>query len=386
MKTLTMRILSHWVLVSLVTLSFSCSTGSNTLTGNIPTRRSDEFPLHVLWTYQAEGNLTLPLLYTEELVISRYDVRGTPKHVYIAVDADTGKLMWQYETDGSVGGVDDLVEVVAHQLILGGNRRVEAVGLKSGSRSWVSEGYNAVGSIATSDDTVFVASKKEVTALNAATGVTKWRNTTMPGYSFRVFYDEQTDRVLVTPDTFYVLDAQTGHILSAVDVKGEWNPADCFNALQIHEGRLYCGTMVFDGKTGELVSLGNVRADNYFWFPPIISGTLYTRTPLGAVAAVDIDTMGLKWEYRPTAQPNDKSTEVISRVAVVGTHGYAIAEDATLRAFDLSTGKEIGWWQTSYVADWRPKDYVYLILPEVVSDGQRLYATFGDRTLYAFGP
>ncbi len=348
-------------LLLLVGLSTACASGSKAPTENVSTRGSEGFPLRLLWSYQAEGDLTLPLLYTQGLVISNYRIRGTSQFVYIVVQANTGNLMWQYKTDGSVGWDEKLVGVVADQLILAGNQRVEAVELRSGRQAWVSRGYNAVVSIATSDGAVFVASKNEVTALDAATGETKWRNTTMPGYSFRVFYDEQTDRVLVTPDTFYALDAQTGRILSAMEIKGEWNPADCFNALQLHEGRLYCGTMVYDGETGELVIFSSVRTDDAYWFPPIISGTLYTRTPVGAAAALGIDTLELKWEYRPTAQPNNKPAEVISKVAVVGAHGYAIADDATLRAFDLDTGKEVGWRQAPYVADWRSSNAIFTI-------------------------
>jgi len=370
----------------LVGLSTACVSGSRVPTEDISTRGSEGFPLRLLWSYQAEGDLTLPLLYTQGLVISNYRIQGTSRVVYIVVQADTGSLMWQYETDGSVGGSEDLVRIVADQLILAGNERVEAVELRNGRQSWVSKGYNAIVSIATSDGAVFVASKNEVTALDVATGETKWRNTTMPGYSFRVFYDERTDRVLVTSDTFYVLDAQTGHILSATENKGDWTPADCFNELQIHEGRLYCETIVFDGATGKLMTMTEILTEDYLWFPPIISGTMYVRTLTGAVAAMNIDTMGLKWEYRPAAQSNNKSAEVISKVVVVGAHGYAIADDATLRAFDLDTGKEVGWWQAPYVADWRSRDYIFAIIPAVAPDGQHLYATFGDQTLYAFGP
>jgi outer membrane protein assembly factor BamB len=380
------QVLIHGGLLLLIGLLASCASESKAITEEVSVEGSEGFPLRSLWTYQAEGDLTLPLLHTQGLLISRYDIRGTLRDIYIAVGADTGNLIWQYETDGSVGGVEHLVGVVADQLILAGNQRVEAIELKSGRRSWVSSGYNRVGAIATSDDTVFAASFNAVTALDAATGETKWRNTSMPGYSFQVLYDAQADRVVVTPETFYVLDAHTGRILSATENKGEWTPADCFRGLQIYEGRLYCETIVFDGATGELVTLTEIHTDDRYWFPPIVSGTLSMRTLAGTVAAVDIETMGLKWEYQPTARPRNKPAEVISKAVILGDYGYAIADDATLRAFDVATGKEVGWWQAPYVADWRTGLQVYVIIPALVSDGQRLYATFGDQTLYAFGP
>ena len=112
---------------------------------------------------------------------------------------------------------------------------------------------------------------------------------------------------------------------------------------------------------------------------------MYLRTDIGTVKAVDLDTMSQKWEYIPQESSGNKKPEIISNVSVLGTTGYAIADDATLRAFSIDTGEEIGWWQSSYVADWRNTNQFYVTIPGVSTDNSsHLYVTFGEEKLYSF--
>lgn len=346
-------------------------------------KNSEGFSLEVDWVFQSEGDMSLPLMYTQGLIISEYRVPNTSNNVYLAIDANTGKLRWRYET-GSLGFFEYLVTVAANKLILGGENRVEAIDLMNGRQLWVSKGYNAVNAITTHNGTVFVASKGWITALDIASGDLRWRNSSMPGYTFRVFYDEVTHRIVVPADRFYVLDPFTGEIRLETENKPGWRPSDCYEGLQIYRGQLYCESIAYDATTGRLNTFGDYSAGDYLWLPPIVSDTLYMRSISGTVNAIDVRTMGLKWVYSPTSSSINRPVEVLSRVALLGDRGYAIADDATLREFDLATGREIGWMQARYVADWRSKNYISAVIPAVVSDGQRLYAIFGDRAIYAF--
>lgn len=372
--------------ILLLCLLPACVGGKATEDGYPTPKESQAFPMRVHWIFEAEDDLSVPPRPLQGLVVTQYPIRGTLRDRLLALDANSGSLIWQYEPDSSVSFVEHLSGIAGGVLILAGNELVEAIDLKSGRPAWVSTGYLAVASIATSEDTVYVSSQRWVTALEAATGLIKWRNSSLPGYSFQVLYDKEADRVIVPADKYYLLDAQTGKALTVAEVDPYNDPGDCYRDLQLYKGQLYCGPAVYDATTGQLLSWNDFGANNYLWISPIISDTLYLATDAGTVKAVDIETMAQKWEYKPQPRTGSDSPEIISKVAILGSTGYAIADDATLRAFDVTSGNEIGWWQATYVADWRTGTWEYVTIPGVASDGQRLYATFGDKTLYAFGP
>jgi outer membrane protein assembly factor BamB len=377
----------HILYIYAVSLILFLSCTGNIDGGSIrSTPKSVAFPLEVLWRLDARGNLGVPPRYGDGHILVQSGSDTSLTTVHYAVDAAGGGVLWQYATDIALGYYEFESTVIEDKLILSGDHRVEGLDLYTGTVEWLSTGYNSVSSIAASDSTIFVSSKDWVTALDPATGTIKWRDTFLPGYTFRVLYDEEANRVIVPADKYYLIDPDSGSPLQTTEIDLGNGLSNCYRGLQVHVGRLYCESLVYDAMSGELLSAKDFDANDYLWLPLIVSDTLYLRTNAGTVKAVDTRTMTLKWEYHPLPGAADESPEIISNVAVLGSVGYAIADDATLRAFDTDTGNEIGWWQAPYVADWRTGTWVYVVIPGLVSDGERLYATFGDNTLYAFGP
>jgi outer membrane protein assembly factor BamB len=186
----------------------------------------------------------------------------------------------------------------------------------------------------------------------------------------------------------YFLDANTGEMLSIVDSNVyETAESQCHSPIdnfRFDNQRIYCLGLAFDSKDGRVISSLTFDGVAKQWFPLIVSDTMYLNTFSGSLIALDLTGFNEKWKY--TAYSHNQPISIISNVAVVGSTGYAIANDATLHAFDLITGNEIGWWRAPAVVDWQLKPGRYSPIAGVESDGKRLYASFGTNTLYAFGP
>ena len=306
---------------------------------------------------------------------------------HVAIDAKTGKPLWRNETAGNFGYWPYTWRVARGNLVLGFHtgEYVEAIDLHTGKQAWISSGFNAVFGIETGLDLVFVSSKYELVALAAASGTVKWRLDSMPPDS-PVMYNPQTQHLVLPYTKLYVIDAQTGRMLSTIDRDIIHHCPTPFDGLQLYEGRIYCFEGAYEAETGKLISNTPFDLDPYLSLPLIIDDVMYSRTGSGTVKAIALETMTLKWEYIPSIGLSSRRPEIISNVAILNSVGYAIADDATIRAFDISSGQEIGWWEAPSVVDWRTAKGGYSPVAGVASDGDRLYATFGTKTLYAFGP
>lgn len=345
--------------------------------------QSSAFPLTLQWKYEMQGNLSTSPLYAQGVIIERFDKKGSFDDVFIALDANTGELLWQYRTNGSIGFFEYLEGISQEQLILAGNSQVVAIDFKTGRETWRFNNITGIHSISASEKAVFVSAQYKVVALDTASGTVKWVNTSFPRYFFPLQYDPESDRVLVLADNFFWVDAQTGETIATLNVAQSDLLSNC-KFLQLYNNHLYCETISFDIGTEEL-AIYNFGENDYLWSPLIKSNTMYLRSDMGTIKAVDLNTMTLKWEYLPQKNGEEINPEIISNISVMGTTGYAIADDATLRAFDIYSGEEVGWWKSPYVADWRTTDQVYITIPGVSTNGlSQLYVSFGDNKLYTF--
>lgn len=357
---------------------------------------SSNFPLKLAWTFDANDRLLRPPRIAEDLVVINSSGGWPLSRVYYALEAGNGNLRWKYETSDELGGWYEMSwGAAAHKMILVSQTSIEAISLITGKRDWVSEGYTASISIDVNnnDDVIYVASRGRVTAVDAITGLEKWRNRSLPGYTLLAFYDPSA-KIVVIPDEdkFYRIDAVTGQALPSIQIEKGYHCADWINSVRYYAGRVYCDARAFDALTGKIVSTGYQDSMNR-WRPLIKSNIMYFVTGRGTIQAIRLDSFrryldifSLDWEYFPSEQTG--SVEIMSGVAVLDSTGYAIANDGTLRAFDISNGKEIGWWKSpDGVVDWRGSPFPNVTpLVGVVSDGQKLYASFGSKTLYAFEP
>jgi outer membrane protein assembly factor BamB len=331
------------------------------------------FPLRKLWSFEASTVSVDPPEPADGIILN-----STADLISYALDAEGGDVLWQREISSGLGVLDTWRAIAEGKWILAGGRSVIAIDLRSGDLVWTADGFTAPVGVAVGYGMVFVASKGWVTALDLATGEAMWENASMPGYTFAVLYDETRNRVLVPAEEFYVLDPLSGELLAVIDTDLGCSARN----YRIHGGWIYCIDRIYDASTGRLLFKFPYMTKDYLWYSLTDSEMLYFRTTSGSVGAIDMGTMSLKWEYRPTARENGEVPQIVSNVAALNSVGYAIADDATLRAFDLATGQEIGWWQAAFVAEERTLSRDF----GVATDGERLYATFGGKTLYAFGP
>ena len=107
---------------------------------------------------------------------------------------------------------------------------------------------------------------------------------------------------------------------------------------------------------------------------------------------LDRNTFEVKWVYRPPSKRSWYPLITLSQVAILNDTGYVIFSDATLRAFDLDTGKELGYWQPDTLAllNW-PICTPFVILGcnkdskvGLATSDDTLFASFGDGKVYAF--
>jgi outer membrane protein assembly factor BamB len=341
---------------------------------------SHAFPLTVLWSFEAGGTIGVPPRLADGVVLIQSGSATSLASTHYAIDAATGELLWKHTANSSLGYSKTTWGVVGQNVVLANSDTVVALDVKKGSVAWTSSGYNAITSVATSGTDVFVSSKNWLTDIDGATGSIRWRNTSMPGYSYRVLYDGGNNRLIVPAERYYVLDPRDGSVITATGAN-----VDCVDDLRYYEGLLLCETITYDATTGDVIVSTDFGANDYAWFPPIDSNILFVRTDRGTVKAVGLPSMTSEWEYQPGANTQSSEPQIISNVALMRQTGFAIADDATLRAFSVIDGSEVGWWQYSYVADWRTGTWIYVVIPGLFADGERLYATFGDQYLYAFG-
>lgn len=345
---------------------------------------SRHFPLNVQWTYQSKHILVKEPLYAEGEVYvvaaNQRTIEWFGNEIHFALDAETGNHLWKRELEDTFTTFDYQRAVVTDRLILSGSRKVMAIDLESGDIEWEVDGFEGSIALAVAGNMVFVAAKGDVTALDVQSGKRLWQIDNMPRYTFRVLYDKSTDRLIVPDQELILLEPQTGRIL---DTRS--NQIDCSPyVLRIHEGNIYCTSgRVYDSATGRLIFDDKGGTNDLTW----VADTLYFRTEKGTVKAVDTATHKLKWEYVPSAEDGNTRPKAISNIATVASNGYVIVDDATLRAFDLETGKEVGWWQgpgvvTKRHGEWKLRTDVDFGL---TSDGKQLFVTFGDHDLYTFG-
>jgi hypothetical protein len=162
----------------------------------------------------------------------------------------------------------------------------------------------------------------------------------------------------------------------------------------IDRGEFFIGGTVLDATTGRLVHYENRYGSQKP--PTVTTDTLYLPSASDGVVAFNRATYNIKWIY-PPPPPNPGLAgplETESSVAILDDIGYVIFSDATLRAFDLETGQELGYWQPRKedLWDWRvctfpppPVDCIESARAGLTASEDTLFVSFGDGKLYAFG-
>ncbi len=232
---------------------------------------------------------------------------------------------------------------------------------------------------------------------------------TKPLKSFgALIYNSEAQEIIASettlPGDLYVVDPKTGQLLRSFKEVGfapmnnSWVQGPQY---LIDRGQLFIGGTVLDARTGQVMH----EEDYYFTAvsPTVTTDTIYISSL--AVVALERTTFEVKWRYQPPSKLEGaflsrglpevvREIFPLSHVVILDGVGYVIFTDLTIRAIDLNTGQELGYWQPGWPQLWRsPLCDAPLPVPGCSSSARAdlttlndmLFVSFGDGKLYAFG-
>lgn len=173
-------------------------------------------------------------------------------------------------------------------------------------------------------------------------------------------------------NNLYVFDKESGQVIRSHD---HFLPGDSprVDDVKMVENQVY---MWYKSN----LRVKDVNAGRVIWdadVTPWVYDIIGPRVIVGSsnmLTALDNATGEILWQKALASKP-------ISDPVATGETGYMILDNASIIAFDLETGEDRGIIETSPA----------LVNPEgfskgLATDGKVLFATFGDNSLFAFGP
>lgn len=152
-------------------------------------------------------------------------------------------------------------------------------------------------------------------------------------------YNPETKELIAAykGNTFHFIDPLSGRILRSTE-----NSLFVSEKYLIDRGELFVGRGIFDADTGQLIHEMPFYRDDA---PPTVTEDTIYLSGGSIVAALDRATYKLKWLYQPQDENQWIPRSALSPMAILGEAGYVITSDGALRAIDLNTGQELGYWQ-----------------------------------------
>lgn len=345
------------------------------------------FSLQPAWTVQLNNTIMGPPRYAQGRV---WVENVTPSVTYFAFRVEDGQPVWSYDAHEGIPEPEDayfLSGVSGDNLVFAPQHGIEAISLATGQRVWTASSFNPSVSLAFGPNTVFVSSKDGIVALDATTGTQKWE--VSDTFVSKIFYNDLTHHIIAPGSIAYsVIDAGTGQILYALD-DTDYGHVGCgpnsMENLQLYFGRIYCHTVAFNAENGQYLAGRPMEESFNFPTPLINADSMYLPTVSGSIKRLALQTLAVQWEFVP-ASTNGQSVGIASNIVINKGVGYAIANDATLRAFRIDTGQEVGRWQAPKIVYYWHYGSGALPRVGVDTDGTRIFASFGTDTLYTFMP
>lgn len=355
---------------------------------------SSDFPLNLKWQVEL-GSYTYDFpVYQDGLVMvpARVETHST----WYGIEATTGQIVWK----SGVGELNYFRCLTDKYLVVSGQHTFVNLEFQTGKVVWRKE---KADNASCSNRAVFFSDvpRNSIQAADLATGQEFWRGTT-PRKSFSgLIYNPQTNKIIAkqatTPWYTYFIEADTGLLETSIPQLPP-APQDGPPLLRgpmylIDRGELFLGGNVLDANTGQFIH----KEEHYRTgrTPTTTKDAMYLAAFSDGVVAFDRATYNTKWIY-PPPQPKPGLTgplKTISSVAILDEIGYVIFSDATLRAFDLETGDELGYWQPSKedLWNWRvctfpppPVNCIEAARTGLIASDDALLVSFGDGKLYAF--
>lgn len=354
--------------------SQSLSTAPATISA---TKQISTLPLSEDWCISGKSRLSRPL-YSGGLV---FVISEDPKNqddawLYEAYDVNDGTLVWSTAVleyiDGRVGtaGYWDITD---GRMVVGSSTQLGVLDSQTGKSLWKMR-YGGFRGFSVANERVLVSTDEAIEAYDIDTGELMWRTKQGPGRYDMPVYDSKNQTVVANFDEYYILDFDTGHILAKLPKLNVPVEAYKSNVFRVLNGKLVYGDLAFNAQTGEV--LHPFTTSHRSMRPPTVAGGKLFLNNWGEVVAINESDFSVAWHYRFAR------IRALGSPVAIGETVYILLSDATLRAVDLNTGKEIGYWQGKRVLDTDGLETPFSA--DLVANDNKLFATFGTNELCAF--
>lgn len=349
------------------------------------------FPLTLKWKTDLEGYTYDPPAYQSGLVLIPTN-KGRIISRWHGIDAVTGRLVWSQAPESFV-----FLHCLTDQyVVLSSPWSFLALKTRTGERIWTKNPSYAV----TCSERVVYSSgvpRDSITAFDLPTGLAIWETTTPTKSFFGVVYNHETEEIVAGhAEEFYVIEASSGYLqrsftqASVGPTNGDRSRGPMY---VIDRGELFIAGTVQDAQTGQVIH----REERFgsMVSPTVTTDTMYLPAIHDGVVTFARATYEIKWIYPAPQHPDGSGAfRTLSQVAILNGIGYIIFSDATVRAFDLESGQELGYWQPNVDELWAWRVCTY---PEprfdcieearagLATAEDTLFVSFGDGKLYAFG-
>lgn len=384
------------LVLGLLLASSACSEGIDE-GALLPEGPIADFPLELVWRYSRPNpvvdvpvyhNGLLHLLTCDEISLLTLRRMCT----LVALEATTGQEVWSYSAHhiGSVRvqgqrAVSNDVVGFSYKIPRGteASTGIAALSSTSGELLWSTPVSRVLGTIAVDEEHLYYSYDLGLRALDVRSGALVWDKLhVFRGRNYATLYPVP-ERLYAVLDSLVVMNPQSGEVFERRRYWDDMGLTDDFFA----EGILYLADTDRDLVIAEDVASG-VRLwqheyDFYtpYWTPTVSKDVLYLThggSTAGAtnLVAVDKSSGEQLWMYE-----TESGFPIVSEVAVLGEHAFLLASDATVRALDAGTGREVGRYQASSIRLWT-EDGTGL---GVAASENMLFACFGGREVLAFG-
>ncbi len=357
-------------------------------------RPTPSFPLTLNWRVDL-GRYTYEYpAYQDGLVLMPADDSST-NHWY-GIDASTGQVIWQQATaDHNYRRC-----LTDKYLVLSSPRSFMNLKTHTGEIIWQKD---RAGTASCSNEVVFYSEvpRYSISAADLSTGQDFWMGTEPEKEFSGLIYNSETEEIITdestVPGYLYIVDAGNGELKRSFNVTvfpslggPPWERGPMY---LIDRGELFAGEKIIDTRSGRVIHEEERYGSGLS--PTVTMDTVYLASLSDGVVALDRTAYNIKWIYpSPVSKLGSNPLETISSVAILDGIGYVIFADATLRAFDLENGQELGYWQPSQedLMDWliciypNPRsDCIESARAGLATSEDTLFVSFGDGKLYAFG-
>ncbi|OPZ87249.1 MAG: Serine/threonine-protein kinase AfsK [bacterium ADurb.Bin429] len=345
-------------------------------------------PLTPAWRTNIGGitHFSSPVLAGDKVFIGAADDDDHGHAGVYALDARTGKVRWHFPTATSIKHTVAVAHGMVYTASVDG--QVYAIAADTGKERWRYSLGSALDRWIFSaplvrDDTLYVGSGPSFAALDARTGVERWRSTELGGdwISGRCSPAADNERIYVP------VNWSKG--LSAVDLhtgKVVWNKQQGFGIS--HATPTLAGGILFYPANNSLHALDPATGNEHWSFPlpgswtissPVVTGdVVLIGGAEGRLYAIETATGKERWRFQLGASllafsPYERAgNPVIASPAVSSTIAYLGGTDGILYALDVKTGEK----------QWEYTLGVPITASPAIS-GNTVYVSTYDGTVYA---